>query len=134
MKTIILDTNVLIDHVHGFALWLDSLLKVNTGYTFIVPTIVISEYLTAQEIDTKEGKEKSEKYLAFYKTQDLNTEIAYILGQILRRKSYPPGADLGDLIIASTALYLNAELATNNKSHFNKIPNLKFFDPTDYLN
>lgn len=129
MKTIILDTNILIDHVHGFSLWLDSLLKTNSEYTIIVPTIVISEYLTAQEIDTKEGKEKSDKYLAFFKTQDLNTEIAYILGNLLRHKSYPPGADLGDLIIASTAVYLDAELVTNNKAHFSKIPDLKFFDP-----
>lgn len=129
MKTVILDANILIDHVHGFALWLDSLLKADAGYTFIVPTIVISEYLTAREIDTQKGREKSDKYLAFFKTQDLNTEIAYILGNILRHKSYPPGADLGDLIIASTAIYLNAELATNNKAHFTKIPDLKFFDP-----
>ena len=61
--------------------------------------------------------------------KELTEEIAYVLGDILRRKTYPVGADLADLITAATAIFLSAELATGNKNHFEGIPGIKFFDP-----
>lgn len=134
MKIIVIDTNILIDHVHGFALWLDGIMKDENNLTLILPTIVISEYLTTQEARTKDGLEKSEKYLSLFKTFDLTPEISRILGQILREKTYNLGVGLADLIVAATAIYLKAELATNNKKDFSKISNLKFFDPKNYLN
>jgi predicted nucleic acid-binding protein len=107
----------------------DYLLNQPKDYRLIVPTIVVAEYLTAQEIETVSGRLRSESYLALFEKIDLTFEIAEILGQILRRKTYALSADTGDLIIAATAIYLNAELATRNKSDFSKIPNLRFFDP-----
>lgn len=129
MKTIVLDTNVLIDNVSGYAKWLDYLLIKTERYSFIVPSIAIAEYLTAQEHETDKGKEKSYKYLTSFKIQDLNFPIAEILGKILRRKTYVSSAGLADLIIASTTIYLDASLATRNKKDFAKIPGLRFFDP-----
>lgn len=129
MKTIVLDTNVLIDNVHGYAKWVDILLEDKTEYRLVVSTIVIAEYLTAKENETDVGKEKSESYLDVFKKQDLTSEIAEILGEILRRKTYTSAASLADLIVAATTIYLEAPLATRNKSHFTKIPNLIFFDP-----
>lgn len=128
MITIVLDTNVLIDNVHGFASWVDQLLNRPHQFRLVVPTIVVAEYLSAQEIETEKGKEKSEDYLSLFIKQDLTEEIAKELGTILRRKTYISGASISDLIVAATAIYLEAELATGNKSHFSKIPNLKFFD------
>lgn len=128
MKTIILDTNILIDHVHGKAKWLDDLLNDNR-FILVISSIVVAEYCTAQELETKEGYEKSKRYLDSFKIQDLTFEIAEVLGKILRRKTYLPQASLADLIIASTSLYLDAELATRNKADFAKIPDLRFFDP-----
>lgn len=128
LKTIVLDTNVLIDNVHGYAEWVDILLKKRTEYLFVVPTIVIAEYLTAKENETSGGKEKSKNYLGLFKTQDFTSEIAAILGEILRRKSYTPNASLADLIVAATAIYLDTPLATRNQAHFAKIPKLTFFD------
>lgn len=129
MRTIVLDTNILIDNVHGFAPWVDYLLNQVPEYQLVMPTIVVAEYLTAQEAETAQGSSKSKSYLALFKNADLTFEIAETLGQILRRKTYAPGADFGDLIIAATAIYLDAELATKNKVDFAKIPNLRFFDP-----
>lgn len=129
MKTIVLDTNILIDNVYGFAPWVDYLLRQKQEYELIVPTIAIAEYLTAQEVETIEGDSKSKKYLLLFETMDLTNEIAEVLGKILRRKTYSTGANTADLIIASTAIFLDAELATRNKADFSKIPNLRFFDP-----
>lgn len=128
MKTIVLDTNILIDNVHGFATWVYEYLKKPTSYLLVVPTIVIAEYFTAEENETKTTEEKSRQYLALFKIQDLSAEIAEVLGKILRRKTYTLSASLADLIIASTALYLSAPLATSNRKDFAKIPNLRFFE------
>lgn len=129
MRTVVLDTNVLIDNVHGFAPWVDTLLKSLQTYRLVIPTIVIAEYLTAQEVEKTSARAKTEEYLSLFFKQDLTEEIAKILGRILRQKIYPPGADLADLIIAATTICLNAKLATNNKIDFKDIPDLKFFDP-----
>lgn len=130
LKTIVLDSNILIDNVHGFAKWLDKLFKKPQDYILVIPTIVVAEYLNAKEIETAFGEERSKKYLSVFKTQDLTFEIAEELARILRRKTYSPGTDLADLIVASTAIHLNAELVTRNKSHFKGIPSLRFFDPS----
>lgn len=129
MKTIVLDTNVLIDNVHGYAEWLDELLPAPNKFLLVVPTIVVAEYHTAGELETKTGIEKSREYLNQFKIQDLTVGIAEILGRILRRRTYAAGANMGDLIVAATALFLDCELATRNRKDFAKIPDLKFFDP-----
>lgn len=129
MKEIVLDTNILIDNVHGFAPWVDTLLNKPQEYHLIVPTIVVAEYLTARELETETGKKKSQRYLFTFSIVDLTFEIAEALGQILRRKTYPKGADFADLIIAATAFHLEAQLATKNKADFIGIPYLRFFDP-----
>lgn len=126
MDKIVLDTDILIDHVHGKARWVDDLLKERT-IQLIVPTIVVAEYHTAQELETQEGLEASRKYLATYTIQDLTLQIAEALGTILRQKSYPAGVGTADLIIAATALSLQAPLATRNTAHFRGIPGLAFF-------
>ena len=128
MKIVVLDTNVFVDNVHGYAKWIDSLFN-DSHYRLVVPTIVIAEYHTTEELETEGGYEKSQKYLSSFLVQDLNYEIAEELGKILRRKTYVASAGLADLIIAATSIHLDAELATRNKADFSKIPHLRFFDP-----
>jgi len=132
LQIIVLDTNILIDNVHGFAPWVDELLERKKEYRLIIPTIVVSEYLTAQEIETLTGLERSKRYLGLFLKQDLTEEIAEMLGTILRRKMYVSAASLADLIIAATTVHLEAELATKNTADFAKIPNLRFFEPQKY--
>ncbi len=129
MKRIVFDTNILIDNVHGHAQWLNALLEKPTGVKLVIPTIVVAEYFTAQEFEKEDKIRESEEYLALFEKQELTEDIAKILGTILRRKTYVSSANTADLIVASTALYLDARLATNNKRDFAKIPDLLFFDP-----
>lgn len=132
MKKVVLDTNILIDAIHGYAPWVKKSLKSGT-FSLVVPTIVVAEYFTSHEIETDLGRKRSEEYISWFIKQDLTEKIAKVLATILRRKTYQPGAGLADLIIAATALHLNAELATENKSDFSKIPNLRFFNQRNYL-
>lgn len=128
MDKLVLDTDILIDHVHGHARWLDDLLH-EGRIKLIVPTIVIAEYHTAQELETAEGLQSSRAYLSTFQSQDLTQPIAEILGTILRQKSYVSGASIPDLIIAATAIALHAPLATRNTAHFKGIPGVTFFQP-----
>ena len=128
---IVVDTNILIDYAHGYAKWLEEILgsQRRRSIELILPTIVIAEYFTSALLEESYEVEIADRTFSLFTKQDLNEEIAKILGRILRHKSYPPGADLADLIIASTALYVDAELATRNNADFAKIPQLRFFDP-----
>ena len=128
MKTVILDTNVLIDNIHGYTPWLKTLIE-KQAYHLVIPTIVVAEYLTDLQVETEVGKKRSHEYLSWFVKQDLTEEIAYVLGTILRRKTYTQKAGVADLIIAATAIHLNAQLATRNKADFAKIPDLVFFKP-----
>lgn len=129
MRGIVFDTNILIDYANGYAKWLDELLSGKRDVKLILPTIVIAEYFTSTALEKPHEVGVADRTFALFEKQDLTEEIAKVLGTILRRKTYPIGASLADLIIAATALHLNAELATENKSDFAKIPNLRFFNP-----
>jgi predicted nucleic acid-binding protein len=130
MQKIVIDTNILIDYAHGHAKWMDDFLKIKSlNVELILPTIVIAEYFTSTALEKKENAEIADKTFSFFAKQDLNESIAKILGKMMRRKTYPISASTADLIIAATAIYFDAELATRNKSDFSKIPKLRFFDP-----
>ena len=133
MNAIVLDTSILIDYAHGHADWIESLLLESEKNKLIIPTIAIAEYLTAQEAETKDGYEKSKRFLDSFIKQELTVEIAEVLGRLFRRKTYFPGASTGDLIIAATALHLDVPLATTNQRDFTRIPQLRFFDPKTLL-
>lgn len=130
MKKIIIDTDILIDYVNGYAPWLTVLLKAQQEKTLLIlPTIVMAEYFTSTEFEKQEKIAIADDTFALFHKQVLSEEIAKILGKLLRRKTYPASADLADLIIASTCISLNGELATRNKKDFAKIPDLRFFTP-----
>ena len=130
MQKIVIDTNILIDYAHGYAKWLDNFIKAkSSGVIIVLPTIVIAEYFTSTALEKEKNAEIADKTFSFFAKQDLNESIAKILGTMMRRKTYPDSASIADLIIASTTIYLDAELATRNKADFSKIPNLRIFNP-----
>lgn len=135
MQKIIIDTNILIDYANGYAKWFDDLLESKQPRAeLILPTIVIAEYFTSTALEEKNEVEIAERTFSLFTKQDLNEDIAKILGIVMRHKTYPASAGLADLIIAATAIYLDGELATRNKADFSKIPNLRFFDPKKLKN
>lgn len=128
MDNLVLDTNILIDHVHGHALWLDEIIT-KKMFQCILPTIVVAEYHSAQQLESSEGKRAARNYLSTFRIQDLTVSIAETLGTIFRRKTFVSGASISDLIVAATAISLDAKLSTRNRAHFRGIPDLLFFDP-----
>lgn len=135
MQKIVIDTNILIDYANGHAKWLDEFFKArNSSDKLVLPTIVIAEYFASTSLENKKNAETADRTFSLFSKQDLNESVAKILGTMMRHKTYPLSASIADLIIASTAIYLDAELATNNKKDFAKIPNLRLFDPRKLKN
>lgn len=132
MKKIVVDTNILIDYAHGYAKWLEEFLSLDQkGVDLILPTIVIAEYFTSTALENTHEIAVADKTFALFAKQDFTEDIAKILGTMLRRKTHALSANLADLIIAATALHLDAKLATRNTSDFANIPNLRFFNPKE---
>ena len=124
---IVVDTDVLIDLEHNHAPWLKILLEEKTQQ-LVLPTIVISEYWAATKFVSLKDQAEAEDLFSLFDKQDLTEPIAKKLGILYRQKTYTTGASTADLIIAATVIYLNGLLATRNRTHFTKIPNLHFFD------
>ncbi len=130
MKKIVIDTDILIDYANEFAPWLTDILEAKSStIRLVLPTIVIAEYFTSITLEDEHEKRVAEETFLLFEKQDLIEDIAKVLGRLLRRKTYFQGAGLADLIIAATAIFLDAPLATRNRKHFAKIPDLRFFDP-----
>lgn len=126
MKTVVFDTDVLIDHTHGYAPWIDTLL-IEGNVRFIIPTIVFSEFFASNIFDDDNQIKKAEEGFVYFERQDFTFDCAMNLASLLRHKPFPSGASISDLMVAATALYLDAEIATRNISHFQGIPGIKLF-------
>jgi predicted nucleic acid-binding protein len=126
VAVIILDTDTLIDYSKGYAPWIDEMMQ-KGSIRLVLPTIVIAEFFASKTLDDLYEVEVAERTFALFDRQDLTEGIAKTMGQLLRRKAYPSGASIPDIIIAATAVHLQAPVATRNAAHFRGIPGLTFF-------
>lgn len=122
---VVIDSSIIIDFTRAGLGPLVRLIdfKKKEKLELLIPTIVVAELWAGEEMGTKEGRAKLEKLLARFKQIELTTEIAKKTGNLLRSKS----AAGFDAIVAATALCLDAQLATQNKKHFQSVPGLKLF-------
>lgn len=128
MDSVVFDTDILIDYANGYAQWIESVLKRGRPQ-LVLPTVVIAEFFASQQLDNPKEVVIAQKTFSFFTKQDLTEPIAQIVGKFLRRKLYLQGASFPDLVIAATAISIDAKLATRNRVHFRGIPDLSFFDP-----
>ena len=112
MKTVVFDTDVLIDHTHGYAPWIDKLL-IEGNVRFIIPTIVCSEFFTSNIFDDEKQIKKAEEGFIFFERQDFTYDCALNLASLLRHKTFPSGASISDLMIAATSLFLSPMVLKN---------------------
>ena len=97
-RKIVVDTDILIDYANGYAKWVGSILSLNDfDVSLVLPTIVIAEYFTATSLDDPKEVIIADKMFSLFLKQDLTEEIAKILGENLRHKTYPLGASIADL-------------------------------------
>jgi len=128
MVKVLIDSSVIVDYTRaGVGAFPQILLqKTSRKAEVYIPTTVILE-LWAGDSMTKESEVvKVNRLLAPLKIVDLTKQIAKKAGELVRLGQID---SFQDAAIAATALYLDAELATANKKHFEKVRGLKFFNP-----
>lgn len=125
MQKIVIDTSVFVDHSRsGKGLYASLIEKGKSGSLLYTPSIVILE-LFAGRSALKE-REKIRRLLEPIKQVDLTRQLAEVAGKLIRDNQIN---ETEDSIVAATALYLGAELATSNRKHFVKVKSLKLFNP-----
>lgn len=125
MSRLLLDTNVLIDHLRGTSEGATRLLSiaVERGDELWSSRVVQAELLAGmrpeEEIATRD-------LIGTIKWADVDGDTAEAAGALGRRYLRSrPGLDATDLIVAATAQRLGAELKTTNVRHFPMFEGLK---------
>lgn len=132
---IIVDTNLLVDFSRRSnsgkeiknSLWL-KLLRFckREGNQLILPSLVVFEFFSGEEMNNKNNQEKAESLLRDLVILDLNKEIAEKAAIFFRK--YKKTISVLDYFIAATAISVGGELATLNPKHFEIFDGLKLFD------
>ncbi len=123
---VILDTNIIIDHLRLRGSEKSYLRKLEEKFTKDLLAISI---LTVQELysgqSTKDSKNEDYLLSTIGPIQILpySYEIAELAGKISRDLQNP--IDFADIAIAATTMILGGRLSTLNKKHFKDIPNLE---------
>jgi len=125
MKKIVIDTSVLIEFARtkkGGYLKLKKLAGQGKVLLF-TPTIVVFEFWSGDSMNKSENRQKGEEIFLGIEKIGLDEGIAKRAGELFRKEH----VDSFDAIVASTALGLDACLATENIRHFSKIKGLKLY-------
>jgi hypothetical protein len=116
---LVVDTDILIDHLRGIEKAKEFLMEIeNKTYTAFISVITKVELLSGR---------KDERVLELFEilhTAPLSDEIVALAGDL--RRKYKIG--FPDALIAATAITLNAELVTRNLKHYEMIEELVIKD------
>lgn len=126
---VILDTNVIIDHLRQHGRADTQLLRI----TAVIPLAELAiSVISIQELFEGRSSKDREKQNVLYSviapltTLPHTTEVARRAGEIARDSETP--IEFADASIAATAMVLGAKLFTLNVKHFRNIPDLQLYE------
>jgi predicted nucleic acid-binding protein len=128
-KTVFVDTSIIVDVDRGKKDVIELCKRLTSTNSAFISTISISEILTGSYLrkDYKVAVKKAEKVLSQFRCATLNAETARLVGQLnayLISKGQP--IEYQDVAIAASFLVECCDvLLTENKDHFERLPNLK---------
>ncbi|NPV70702.1 MAG: type II toxin-antitoxin system VapC family toxin [Firmicutes bacterium] len=128
MTSILIDTDILVDHLRGYQPAGDFLRRVFTGEYSGQISVLTEMELMAGALPAKGEKELLESLLSRFSSIPVSSSISRRAGQLLRNYR-AKGLTPVDAIIASTCLELKAVLVTRNARHFNIIEGLLTLQP-----
>jgi predicted nucleic acid-binding protein len=114
MDEILLDSDILIDHLRGYEPARQYLKRFEAGEVQGYLSIITVAELAAGQMRQEDEEAKVQQLLALFTHIDLDFAIAWRGGEI--RRHYQ--TRLADALIAATALRHNFRLATRNLQHF----------------
>lgn len=126
MKSIVVDTNVLIDYLRVERGPFPALIELQKQHKIelCLSSITVMELFAGKS--SKEASEYLEEFIGQFKIIPFDKILARFTGELRREKRM--AMQTADLIIGATTLWLKAYLATGNQKHFTGIPGLKFFE------
>ena len=128
IEIVVLDTDILIDHLRGFTKAKIFLaLYDEQSISGIISTLTVMELLSGKSASEDIKRIKIEKLLSLFKTVDVTFSIAEKAGELRRKYSTNPI----DSIIAATAISYNLKLATCNISHYQMVEGITIWKPYD---
>jgi predicted nucleic acid-binding protein len=128
-KTIFVDTSIIVDVDRGKQDVIDlckQFTSINNAY---ISTVSVSEILTGSYLrkDYKDAVKKAQRVLGQFRWVPLNGEVAHLVAELnayLISKGQP--IEYQDVAIAASFLLECCDiLLTENKEHFERLPNLK---------
>ena len=129
IKTIFVDTTIIVDVDRGKQDVIDLCKQLTSTNSAFISTVSVSEILTGAYLrkDYKAAIKKAEKVLGQFRWVSLNGEAAKLMAELnayLISKGQP--IEYQDVAIAASFLLEHCDLLlTENKNHFERLPNLK---------
>lgn len=126
MQTIVLDSDIIIDHFRIGSKVFSKLVQESVKQTakVYIPGVVYTEINSGQDSKDKFKLSSIEKLTTTFEFIEANEKISQAAGFLLRDYKH---LGIADAIVAATTLSLNAKLASRNKKDFDDIKGLKFF-------
>jgi predicted nucleic acid-binding protein len=140
IKTVFVDTSIIVDVDRGKQDVIELCKKLTSTNSAFISTLSVSEILTGSYLrkDYKTAIKKAEKVLGQFCWVPLNGEAAKLVAELnayLISKGQP--IEYQDVAIAASFLIESCDLLlTENKEHFERLPNLKgkVMTPKEYCN
>ena len=132
MVKVVVDTSVIIDHLKNRSTNFLTLVekKISREVELFIPYIAVIELYAGEDAKQKRAREKISKTLEGTDLIDLTLSSAQKAGELMRIYKQIP--DPLDLIIAAIAIENEAQVATNNKKHFEQIRGVKLYNFSIY--
>jgi predicted nucleic acid-binding protein len=139
LKTVFVDTSIIVDVDRGKEDVIELCKRLTSTNCAFISTVSVSEILTGSYLrkDYKVAVKKAEKVLSQFQWIPLTGEAAKLVAQLnayLISKGQP--IEYQDVAIASSFLVEGCDvLLTENKGHFERLPNLKgkIITPKEFL-
>lgn len=127
-QIVLIDTNILINHFKKgspkfeYYCQLQDKKKVKLG----VSVITLFEYYSGITNGDSKILKMADELFELFEVYEVNQKIAQIAAEINAKRKIQKKIELADILIGATALFLDALLLTENKKHFQLIPEIKF--------
>jgi len=126
---VVIDTNIIIDHLKGVSQATNQLKEVEKGtFTGLISTITIMELMAAPKI-SEQKMNAIRELLDIFEHIPVDSRVASTAGAFLSIYRASHGLNPMDAIIAATAHENEAVLFTLNKKHFKFIDGLVTVNP-----
>ena len=129
LRTVLVDTSIIVDVDRGREDVIELCKQLTSTDSAFISTVSVSEVLTGSYLrkDYAVAVNKAEKVLNQFRWVPLNGEVAKVVAQLnayLLAKGQP--IEYQDVVIAASFLVTRCDvLLTENKSHFERFPNLR---------